>query len=247
MTPANRIAAGLLAGLVLALSSLAGAAPTDRFTAVYKLTKSGIPLGKATFTLKPGQREGCYVYTGHGQPNALAHLLIGAIEEKSHICIVDGQPHPSRYRYHIDGEPDDSYTLKFDWSKMIVKSAREDGQDKTYPLKSGTQDSMSLQIAARLWLAAAAQDDTQPGRHKFILADDDGTESYKVKASDGGTLKVPAGRYETLKIARTGEHSHAMTFWMARNADWIPVQVNHLKHGKTDYTLTLQSLSLHKE
>lgn len=232
----------LLTG-ALGLTTAATAAPTDTFTATYQLTKSGIPLGSATFKLKPDDQADCYVYTGHAKPNAVVHMFIGDIDERSDFCVVDGEVRPSQFRHHIDGKPDKSYTLTFDWSAMTVKSETESGDTKSYDLKSRTQDPMSLQIAARLWLASKSADSKLPDKHEFNLADDDGIESYHVQASDGGTLKVKAGRYDTVKITRLGDHSHSMDFWMARYADWIPVRVDRMKHGKTDYTLTLQSLS----
>lgn len=233
----------LLLIAALAVTTTATAAPTDPFTATYQLTKSGIPLGAATFKLKPGEKENCYIYTGHAKPNAVVHMFIGNIDERTDFCIVDGKVRPSRFRHHIDGEPDESYTLNFDWSAMRVKSETESGETKTYDLKPDTQDPMSLQVAARLWLASKSADSNLPDKHKFNLADDDGIESYHVQASDGGTLKVKAGRYDTVKITRLGDHSHSMDFWMARYANWIPVRVDRMKHGKTNYTLTLQSLS----
>src|SRR5699024_4127685 len=135
-----------------------------------------------------------------------------------------------------------SYTLTFNWSKMTALSVNEEGDKKTYPIKPGTQDPMSLQVAARLWLASATAGGAKPGAHTFVLADDDKTEDYRVQPSDGGTLDVPAGQYDTVKLARAGKPHHAMTFWMARYADWIPVQVDRVKDGSTSYTLTLQSL-----
>lgn len=239
----RHIAISLLAGIALATSSVSGAATTNSFTAIYKLTKSGIPLGTAKFRLKPAKHDGCYIYSGHAKPNAVVRLLIGDINEKTRFCIVDDEIRPQHYHHHIDGKPGDSYTLNFDWSAMTVHYTGEDGDDKTYPLKPGTQDAMSLQIAARHWLASAATDDSLPGDHKFILADDDGTEDYQVHVSDGGTLKLPSGHFDTVKLSRSGKHHHAMTFWMARYADWIPVEVKRIKDGSTRYTLTLQSLS----
>lgn len=243
-----RAAAPVLTLALAAFSLIAGgtaaAAATDSFTAVYTVTKSGLPLGNAYFRLKPGKRDGCYVYTGHAKPNALVHLFLGDIDEKTHFCIVDGAIRPERYRHHIDGKPGDSYTLNFDWSGMTVHYSSENGDSKTYPLKPGTQDPMSLQIAARRWLASASADGTLPSDHEFILADDDGIESYRVEVSRGGELETPGGRFDTVKLARSGDHHHALNFWLARNADWIPVQVRRLSDGDTRYTLTIQSLSL---
>lgn len=238
------LATVLLAGLGLALVSPATlASPTDAFSAVYTVRKSGLPLGNAHFSLKPGQRDGCYVYAGHAKPNALVRMFLGNIDDETRFCIVDGEVRPEYFRHHVDGKPGHSYTLKFDWSAMTVHYKNGKGDSKTYAIKPGTQDPMSLQIAARRWLASTRPGNTLPTGHRFILADDDGLQTYKVHVSDAGNLKTPGGLFDTVKLARDGQHHHALTFWLARNADWIPVKVRRLEDGNTQYVLTMQSLS----
>lgn len=238
----------ILAGAVGALCALAAAnavaAPTDAFKANYTVSKSGLPLGDAHFSLAPGTKNGCYVYAGHAKPNALVKMFLGDIHDESRFCVVDGEVRPEHFKHHIDGKPHDSYTLDFDWSTKTVRYADEAGDHKTYKLTPGTQDPMSLQIAARRWLASnKGENGALPGARTFKLADDHGVEDYRVAVSKAGTLKTPAGRFDTVKLARRGEHDHALTFWLAENADWIPVQVRRLDDGDSRYTLTIQSLS----
>ncbi|MES1935152.1 DUF3108 domain-containing protein [Salinisphaera hydrothermalis] len=238
-------AAAVLAALGLGASAEAMASPTSSFKAVYSVRKSGLPLGDAHFSLEPGKQNGCYVYAGHAKPNALVHMFLGNIDDETRFCIVDGAVRPMYFRHHIDGKPGHSYTLKFDWSAMTVRYHSENGDTKTYTLKPGTQDPMSLQIAARRWLADANSGTGAqlPTEHAFTLADDDGLQTYRVNVTDAGNLKTPGGTFDTVRLARTGQHHHALTFWLARNADWIPVQVRRLEDGDTQYELTVQSLS----
>lgn len=243
MKSLGRLVPSALTVFVLAASTAASAAPTDTFKAVYTVTKSGLPLGDAHFSLKPGKRDGCYVYAGHATPNALVHMLLGDIDDETRFCIVDGSVRPEHFRHHIDGKPGHSYTLDFDWSAMTVHYSSENGDHKTYTLEPGTQDPMSLQIAARRWLASAASDGALPSGHRFTLADDDGVENYRVKVSNAGALNTPGGTFDTVKLSRSGQHDHGLTFWLARDADWIPVQVRRLDDGDARYTLTIQSLS----
>lgn len=244
MKTTSHLAASLFAGLSLAITSPATlASPTDAFTAVYTVSKSGLPLGDAHFSLKPDKQDGCYIYAGHAKPNALVHMFLGNIDDETRFCVVDGDVRPEYFRHHIDGKPGHSYTLDFDWSAMTVQYKSENGETKTYTLKPGTQDPMSLQIAARRWLASAGAGNTLATEHTFTLADDDGLQNYRVHVSDAGNLKTPGGTFDTVKLARDGRHHHALTFWLARNADWIPVQVRRLEDGDTQYVLTVQSLS----
>lgn len=241
-----RIAAvGLAAsGLTwIGTASAADNAATMPFTAVYTVSKSGLPLGQAHFGLKKAKRDGCYVYAGHARPNALVQMFLGNIDDETRFCVVDGQIRPQHFRHHIDGKPDDSYTLDFDWSAMTVQYKNGNGDSQSYPLKRGAQDPMSLQIAARHWLASSDNANGLPEDHEFTLVDDDGLEPYRVNISDAGKLKTPGGSFDAVKLTRRGDHSHALTFWLARDAGWIPVQVRRLDDGDTRYTLTVQSLS----
>lgn len=244
ITHAPRILAMLAVTTVcLTATPAVVASPTDAFTADYKVARSGLPLGDAHFRLKPGQRDGCYVYTGHARPNGLVHMFLGDIDNETRFCIVDGQVRPEHFRRHIDGNPDESYTLDFDWSAHTVRYTGKAGDHETYPIKPGTQDPMSLQIAARRWLASNSRDGGLPETHTFHLTDDDGMDSYRVKIRDAGKLDTPAGRFDTIKLARSGDHHHAFTFWLARDADWIPVRIRRLKDGDSRYTFQIQSLS----
>lgn len=242
-TSASRalLAAGLLATGLGAAGSVAAAAIPSAFDARFAVDHSGLPLGNAQFTLSAGDESGCWIYRGRANPNALAQMFLGNITDESRFCMVDGQVRPQHFSHHIDGDADKSYTLAFDWDGMQATYDSETGEHDVYPLKAGTQDPLSLQFAARRWVAAAADPATLDEK-TFQMIDDDGVEPYGLAASDGGTIKTPAGRYATLKVARTGDHSHALAFWLAPDADWIPVRVRQIKDGSTAFTMTMKRL-----
>lgn len=211
------------------------------FDAQFSVKRSGLPLGTTRFTLSATHKPGCWVYHGQANPNALAHMFLGDVTDESRFCVIDGEVQPQHFSHHIDGDANKSYTLSFDWSAMQATYDSEAGEHTVYKLVAGAQDPLSLQIAARRWVAAAADPATLDEK-TFPMIDDDGVEPYGLAASDGGTVKVPAGHYATLKVARTGDHSHALAFWLARDAGWIPVQVRQIKDGSTAFTMRLSSL-----
>ncbi|WP_423823300.1 DUF3108 domain-containing protein [Salinisphaera sp. SPP-AMP-43] len=239
--------AGSLAGLGLfaAVSPTVQASPTDAFVAQFTATKSGLPLGNARFQLAAGDQPNCYVYSGHADPNALVHMFLGNIEDASHFCIVDGQVQPRSFRHHVDGKPKKSYTLDFDWSAGKVRYHDEAGRSRTFAIQKGVQDPLSLQIAARRWLAQSGNP-ANAGNKNFPLADDDGIDTYTAVLSDGGDIQTPAGRYDTLKLVRGGDEADGLTFWLAKNADWMPIRVDKIDNGSAQYSLRLKSLSRSK-
>lgn len=245
MTIAKRLLQTLTISALLCAHAALAEAPAvpipAPFDAQFSVDRSGLPLGTTHFTMTSAGRADCWVYQGKANPNALAHLFLGDITDESRFCVVDGQIQPQHFRHHIDGNPKKSYTLSFDWSAMQVTYDSEKGKHAVYPLVEGAQDPLSLQIAARRWVAAADQPGSL-GEKTFQMTDDDGVEPYGLAVSDGGRIKTAAGRFKTLKVARTGQHSHALAFWLAEQANWIPVQVRQLNDGDTAFTMTVERL-----
>ncbi|MDA3922048.1 MAG: DUF3108 domain-containing protein [Salinisphaera sp.] len=229
----------LVAGVLVCLP-VAAAIPAG-FDAQFSVDRSGMPLGTTRFTLSRGDKSGCWVYRGQANPNMLVRMFLGNVTDESQFCMVNGTVRPQRFKHHIDGKPKKSYTLVFDWSTMQATYDSEAGKHRVYKLVDGAQDPLSLQIAARRWVAASAQP-AKLGEKTFQMIDDDGVSPYRLGVSNGGTIDTRGGRYDTLKVARVGKHSHALAFWLAKSADWIPVQVRQLKDGNAAFTMKLDAL-----
>lgn len=223
----RRPGAALALCLALLIAPPAPAAVTDAFTADFEVHRGSIALGTTTFSLEPGERAGCYVYSGRADPNALVRMFIGRVTDESRFCIEDGTIRPQHFRHHIDGDAEDSYTLDFDWSAHEVTYENDAGQRKTMALGERALDPLSIQIAARRWLARA-DDPAALGEARFAMIDEDERKTYTLRVSDGGTIETEAGIYDTLRVERVDSSRH-LRFWLAKNADWIPVRVEHQK------------------
>lgn len=246
-----------LTGLLVGMVGTAMAAPdsgldsaTRVFQADFNVNKSGLPLGNTHFSLKRDDEKSqgsCFVYTGQANPNALVHLFLGDIDETSQFCVVDGMIRPQAFSHHENGKPKKSYTLVFDWDQKVARYHDEAGRTRRFDIQAGVQDPLSLQIAARAWVADALAErpatDSTPGQKSFRLVDDDGVEDFTLDARDGGRIQTDAGTFDTLRVARAGDHSHPLVLWLARDHDWIPVQVETGSHGNT-FTMKATSLSL---
>lgn len=237
--------AKLLAGLLLlAVGSTASAAVTDSFTATYDVSYGFIGLGQLTFELRPADQPGCYVYAGQGDPNAVVAMLIGSLSDKTRFCITDkGNVQPLFFRHHEQGDPEDSYTLTFDWPDSSVRYQNRDGNIRVMPLPETATDPLSLQIAARLWLEHAAHPAQLPNK-SFTLVDENEIKHYTLAVEAGGTIEVPAGRYDTLIVKRVDNGDEQLRFWLAKYADWVPVRVEYTQDGRT-ITMELTQITWH--
>jgi|GEM_PF-585262 len=230
---------GVLLGLLIT-SGVGHAAVTDPFTANFDVHRGKLALGTTTFRLAPGERQGCHVYSGRANPNALVRLFFGDVTDESRFCIEDGVIQPRRFAHHIQGKAKKSYTLDFDWSAHQVAYASEAGKTAALELGAKALDPLSIQIAARQWVAEADNPDSL-GEAEFPMVDEDELKTYRLRVTDGGTIETPGGRFDTLRVDRVGDNKR-LTFWLARNADWIPVRVEQQKGEDGTFQMNLTSL-----
>ena len=233
-----------VAGLMLLLSVAAGgtaqATVTDSFTAHFDVHRGKLGLGTTTFSLAPDAQPGCYVYRGKANPNALVRLFLGDVTDESRFCVEDDVIYPEHFTHHIQGEKKKSYALDFDWSAQQVAYASESGKRATLDLGDAALDPLSIHIAARQWVDAADNPDALSDAD-FPMVDEDELKTYRLRVSDGGTIDTPGGRFDTLRVDRVGDNKR-LTFWLARNADWIPVRVEQQKGDDGTFQMNLTSL-----
>lgn len=228
----------LLAGLFFA--PLAQANVMQPFDASFKVKRGAIALGTTRFSLSR-DGENCYVFRGKAFPNAVVRVFIGEVTDESRFCIEDGIVRPRHFSHHVEDKAEDSYTLAFDWQAREVVYRNEAGDSKRMALNGIAYDPLSIQIAARRWVEQAASP-AQLGEADFPLIDEKKHKTYTLRASDGGTVKTPGGRYETLKVARVDDPKRGLRFWLARSADWVPVQVEHEKPRTGVFRMQLTEL-----
>ena len=231
----------LVAILLCVIAGNASAAATDSFTATYSVSYGFLGLGTLSFQLKPGDKSDCYVYSGQGQPSTLVSMLVGNLSDTSRFCVTeDGKIQPQYFRHHEEGAPNDSYTLQFDWQDGTVRYQNRDGNIRVMALPQTATDPLSLQVAARMWVSNAEDPKQLPNRD-FTLVDEDEIKAYTLAVKPGGTISVPAGRFDTVIVERVDDKDETLRFWLARYADWIPVRVQHESDGRT-ITMNLKSL-----
>lgn len=250
ITTSKHRADWLLGLLLLAFGCNASAAVTGSFTATYGVSYGFIGLGTLTFDQHPGEQPNCYVYAGQGQPTAIVSMLVGNLSDASRYCVTDsGAIQPQHFRHHEEGDPEDSYTLTFDWANGSVRYQNRDGKTRVMALPQSATDPLSLQVAARMWVASELQPGQSPKqtlKRDFTLVDEDEIKTYTLALKPGDTIKVPAGQFDTVIVERVDNKNETLRFWLATYADWIPVRVQHEKNGRT-ITMNLKSLQREKQ
>ncbi|MES1926502.1 DUF3108 domain-containing protein [Salinisphaera sp. T31B1] len=230
----------VLVALLWSLALASQAAVTDGFTAKFDVHRGKLGLGTTEFSLANDTSPNCYIYRGRADPNALVRLFLGDVRDESRFCVEDDALRPSHYSHRIQGDDKKSYTLDFDWAAGQVHYANKQGTRQTLPLAGDELDPLSIQIAARRWVAEAPDPDTL-AETAFRLVDEDEIKTYRLRATDGGTISTPGGRYDTLRVDRVDDNKR-LSFWLARNADWIPVRVEQQKGDGAIIQMNLTSL-----
>ncbi|GAB3681493.1 DUF3108 domain-containing protein [Salinisphaera aquimarina] len=213
---------------------------TDTFTANFDVHRGKLALGTTAFGITPGAKAGCYVYTGQARPNALVRLFLGDVTDESRFCIEDGVIRPQHFRHHIAGDEKKSYTLDFDWSAHEVHYRSEAGKQDTMTLPERALDPLSIHMAARQWVDEADDPETL-GEADFPMVDEDEIKTYRLRATDGGDIQTPAGRYDTVRVDRVDDNKR-LTFWLARSAEWIPVRVEQQKDEDGIFQMNMTAL-----
>jgi len=222
----------------------AAAAVTGSYTAKYHISYGAISLGDITFSLAAGDTPDCYVFSGTGSPNLVVSMLVGDLAEESRFCMTAaGQVRPYYFQHYEKGDAEHSYSLQFDWADQQVDYRNFEDRTQTNSLPAAATDPLSLQIAVRQWIDNTSNPPALDNRD-FTLASKDKIKTYTLAVEDGGTIQVPGGSFDTVIVQRVDDTDKGMRFWLAEDADWIPVKVERQRSGRT---ITMELTSLERE
>ena len=190
------------------------------FTAEYSLSRGYLKLAKVEITLDLDER-GTYRYSAHTTPVGLTAVLHSdKISEISSGIIAEEGVIPHSYHYqHHNSDSQRAVELSFDWQALRVTNSLG-GSSWSMKIRPGTQDKFSQQLSLMLSLSA--------GKRKvdFPVADGGHAKDYRFRLQGEETVEVEAGRFHTLKMARSknGRPSQA-SLWLAPKLNHLPVIV----------------------
>lgn len=233
------VRASLLGAVVLFCSTPAQAAVDldQPFTIAYKLSRWGLTLGEAQFSLADLGND-CHLYRGVAIPRGLAALLVGRVYGQSRYCVVDGLIQPQRFEYIEAGDPKDNYALDFDWRAGTVRLAN--GESRPLPRRS--YDQLSLQLGIRRMIM-------QRGGNRpelplaLTVVEDDRIRDYRFQVVGRERLETPLGAFDTLRVERTDHSSKKLRFWLAPGLSYMPVRIELQEDDTAAFLLTLETWS----
>jgi hypothetical protein len=212
--------------------------PIAPFTGTYSVEWRGINAGTSTLALvRVGGND--YTYRSNNVARGLFRLAFpDAITQKSEFSLAADGVRPSHY--HADDGSTDvkrSVTLSFDWNAMRVTGMAE-GKPVDQPLKPGTQDGLSVQIALMRELAAGRSP------QRFWLINKNEVTDYEYTRDGMATLVTPLGKLETIIYRSQHPGSSRVTrLWFAPSLGYLPVRAQQLKRGKPEFTLNISALT----
>ena len=118
--------------------------------------------------------------------------------------------------------------------------------DKTYPLKGGEQDRVSItwQLAA---VARAAGDSFKPGSAwPFFVAGRSSAEAWTFKVVKREKVQTGLGQVDAVLVTRQalpGSKDQSIDVWLAPAHEWYPVKIRFTEGDKETIEQTLKSIS----
>jgi opacity protein-like surface antigen len=230
MTKTTLLAAALAVGLITQAHA-AGAVAPHAFTAQYQVLQGGSPLGEATVTLKPAGNGQFALSTTSKGTAGVAAMVAANTSEVSTFRWTGNAPEAVSYDYRLES------SLKTKERHLKVDAASKqatvaDGKKNyTFAAVPGMVERNLASLALGLALQAGKQDITLPVAVKSNVEN----QHYKVTGKE--KVQVPAGSFDTMKMART-DADRGLTAWYAPSKYAVPVKMTQ---GDQDLTLLLVS------
>lgn len=211
----------LLFALISGGHSLPGnAAELPEFEASYHLIGRGIHIGTSTLSLSYPE-EGHYLYESRSWPLKLVSwILKDRLHESSAGLVDDSGFRPLAYRYERSGgRKQRRAKLAFNWETMQVEN-HVDGSNWKMDIPAGTVDKLVIQLGIMQALQAGKKD------VYFRVADGGRLKDYSFQVMDREQLVLPAGTFDTVRVARVRENTERETIvWCAPALGYLPVRI----------------------
>ncbi|HWA37879.1 MAG TPA: DUF3108 domain-containing protein [Burkholderiales bacterium] len=207
----------LLTSLVAASIATAAAlaAPPARVEIAYEVVRDGARVAEVVNRFEHGDGRYRVVETWRGRG---VYSLAGRIVRTSHGTVGPAGPRPLEF---ADERPRRAPSrAEFDWTAGRMTLRRKD-ETRSEPMPPHVQDRVS-------YLLALALSPPQGRPALFSVTDGGGVSRYVFEAIGSEQVKVPAGEYEALRIARRPEDAadtRVTELWLARALGGLPVRI----------------------
>jgi len=208
------------------------------FTAEYVVKVGGLNMGKLEVNLTQVDTEN---WTYHASTTALglAAIFVGsdAVTDTSKLQLLDGTIRPIFYeRIRITKNADKSERVVYQWENLLAQSQYRD-RELEVMLNEQTTDKFTLQLLIMANIKAIPEKMILPVISKAKL------KNYEIV--NLGTVKLNSiyGERNTILIERIkGDSSYRV--WADPASHGLPLQIERIKEGKTEYIVKLEESSL---
>ena len=207
----------LTALLALSLSATAFAAPPQRITATYSLSRNNQEMAKVVETFSQG--KGKYQIESITSAVGVYKVLTGDTIRLFSSGSVNGNGlQPVHFEHHRGKREDKKIVADFDWKKKLA-TFRHDGNTETAPMPAGMQDRISLMYQFMFMSPASPS-------LKMAMSNGKKVSQYEYRLIGEETLETKAGTFQTLHLSRVREPGDDGTeVWLAKSKFNLPVKV----------------------
>ena len=209
------------------------------FTAEYAVKASGMKVGKLDVNLTQTDSEN---WTYHSSSNALglAAMFVGsnAVTDTSKLTLLDGTIRPTFYeRIRKTKSADKSERVFYQWDRQLAQSEYKDRKLEVI-LNELTTDKFTLQLLIMANINNIPEKMTLPVISKAKLRD------YQIVNLGTVKLNTIYGERNTILIERIKDDS-SYRIWADPASHGLPLQIERIKEGKTEYIVNIENSSLH--
>jgi len=208
--------------LLISVAGLAAAEPPARLEVVYVVTRNGSTMAEITERLE--YANGNYQLTETWKGKGM-YALLGSARRVSQGTIVKNVLRPREFFDERSGR--DTARAWFDWNAQTL-TMQYKGTKGVEPLPANAQDRLSFLFALSLL----------PGNGETVsysIADGKGLSRHTYKVVGRERLRISAGEFDTVKVARQGDDRETAELWLAAQRAYIPVRLLIVDKDGTRY------------
>ncbi len=216
-------------------SPVAGSEPRIApFSAHYEAAWKGISIGTSDLQLRRDAEPNRYVYTWTISAHGIFRLLYSKpLTQVSWLSMDGTRVRPIKY-HGDDGSAE--VNLEFDWAGGRLTGVSET-KPIDLPLKEGTQDLNSIQVAV---MQDLLHDELPP---RFLIVDKDEVKEFAYAREGTARIRTALGELDTVIVSsqRPG-NNRILRMWFAPGLGFVPIQAERSRDGKLEFAMRIKTL-----
>jgi hypothetical protein len=199
---------------IIVFCTAASAAPPQKLTLQYDMSRNGTALAEVVETLEHDGKT--YNISSETRGKGL-YALLGVLKRSSRGTVTPHGLRPLEFRDQRGARP--ATIARFDWAKHSLTQER-DGKSESLDLPASAQDTLSMIYSFSF----------SPPSGKEVLvtrADGRGLAEFRFTVAGAETLTTPVGEMQTVHLSKQkdGPDDKSTDVWFASGKNFLPVRV----------------------